>query len=297
MGNLHHFLTKYRRMRLLVLAALVCVASAWKVRTPGALEAANWEAYKSEHGKQYLTRASDNYRYPLYLEEVVAVNKWNLEYDQGLHSYFKGINQFSDMTREEFVAMQKLKVPADIEERRAAGNHQVPQSTAPSAIDWREKGAVQHVKNQGQCGSCWAFATVCALEGRHAIKNGDLPDIAEQQFVSCSPEKYDTYGCNGGWYDGAWKYAHDQGSHGIDTQESYPYTARDDACDTAKTSDDLNVAATCEGPGTVIRTRLPSWRKLVTMDLLLLPSAVRHGPVTVEVYLTTPAVLLELCML
>lgn len=241
-------------MRFLVLAALVCAASAWKVRTPGTSEAADWETYKAEHGKTYLTRSADHYRQSLYLAEVEAVNQWNQEYDQGMHSYFKGINQFSDLTRDEFVAQQKLKVPADIEARRAAGHHNVPQSTAPAAIDWREEGAVQHVKNQGQCGSCWAFATVAALEGRTAIKSGTLPDISEQQFVSCSPEKYDTFGCNGGWYDGAWKYAHDQGTHGIDTQSSYPYTARDDACDTAKTSDDLDVAATCEGPGYTEKT-------------------------------------------
>jgi len=238
-------------MRLLILAVLVCVASAkWKVRTPGTFEKYDWNAYKAQYGKQYLTKASDDYRRFLYLDEVMAVNKFNAEYDQGMHTYWKGINQFSDMTQDEIVKAQGLILPADIKERVANSPKKVMQTTAPDAIDWREKGAVQHVKNQGQCGSCWAFATVAALEGRHQIKTGDLVDISEQQFVSCSPEKYVTMGCSGGWYDGAWKYAHDQGTNGIDTQTSYPYTATDTVpCDTQKTSDNKDVAAVCGGPG------------------------------------------------
>jgi len=200
-----------------------------------------------------VTKSAEDLHKSLYLEEVELVNKHNEEYDQGKHTYWKGINQFSDMTEAEKKASFGLIIPDNVEELRAAAPKKVIQTTAPSSIDWREKGAVQRVKDQHHpnwCGSCWAHAATAALEGRHFIKDGGaLPDLGEQQLVSCAGSKYDCNGCNGGWYNGAWDYIHDQGSNGIDTFTSYPYTGLDSACDTQKTSDNKDVGSICSGPG------------------------------------------------
>ena len=69
-------------------------------------------------------------------------------------------------------------------------------SALPASVDWRTKGAVNPVKNQGQCGSCWAFSATAAVEGAYAIKTGNLLSLSEQQLVDCDTQ---SQGCNGGW--------------------------------------------------------------------------------------------------
>merc|ERR1712224_597793 len=86
-------------------------------------------------------------------------------------------------------------------------------------VDWTTKGAVNPIKNQGQCGSCWAFGTVASVEGINFIKNKKLVSLSEQQLVSC--DKGD-HGCGGGLPDNAFKYVE---STGLTTESNYPYKA------------------------------------------------------------------------
>merc|ERR1711953_1456656 len=95
---------------------------------------------------------------------------------------------------------------------------------APASIDWTTKGAVTPVKNQGQCGSCWAFSTTGGTEGQWAIATGNLQSLSEQQLVDCSKANS---GCNGGLMDSAFQYAE---GVAVATENSYPYTARDGSC-------------------------------------------------------------------
>ena len=143
-----------------------------------------------------------------------------------------GINQFTDLTPQEFKAQYVSGLQGKVESS-GCGSFSSSASGAPSAIDWRNKGAVTSVKDQGQCGSCWTFSATGAIEGAWAISKGQLIDLSEEQLVECAGLKYGSMGCNGGQMDGAFKYVIE---HGQCALSSYPYTSGTGQSGSCKTS-------------------------------------------------------------
>jgi len=141
-------------------------------------------------------------------------------------NFTMGVNQFTDLTPEEFKAqiIRGLKAPVG---SYGCGSFSNSASGAPASIDWRTKGAVTTVKDQGQCGSCWTFSSTGAMEGAWAIAKGQLIDLAEQELVDCAGLKYGSMGCNGGQMEGAFKFIIENGQCAA---SSYPYTAKDGTC-------------------------------------------------------------------
>lgn len=132
--------------------------------------ATRFEAWKAMHGKKY-GADQNHYRFETYKSNVKLIEAHNAK----KMSFTLAENKFADLTSEEFKALYTgLKSNTERNPQHLLGMEGVPAS-----IDWREKGAVSPVKDQGQCGSCWAFSTVGALEGLHAIKTGTLEEFAE----------------------------------------------------------------------------------------------------------------------
>lgn len=151
--------------------------------------------HMNDFGLSYATTEEFEFRMALFAEKEELINTHNA----GNHSYFLGHNHMSTWTHKEYKQLLGFKgVKAD-------GKQPVALETAalPAAVDWRAKGAVNAVKNQGRCGSCWAFSATCAVEGSHAVATGKLLSLSEQQLVDC--DKTD-YGCGGGWQSHAFKY-------------------------------------------------------------------------------------------
>merc|ERR1711971_249595 len=108
----------------------------------------------------------------------------------------------------------------ELGERMPLKNFTVPQGYLAASIDWRAKGAVTPVKNQGQCGSCWAFSATEQLESAYFLQYGVLQELSPQQVTSCTTT---CCGCQGGNPINAWEYVHTYG--GQDSKSSYPYVS------------------------------------------------------------------------
>lgn len=176
------------------------------------------------HGRSYADALTHEYRFRTWLtnlEKVMAHNATDA-------SYRLGLTRFADLSHSEFRAEIIGKSAAKL-----TSSSQFPFTYAdvdathlPPIVDWRANGAVSHVKNQGACGSCWAFSTTGAVEGINAIYSGEMVELSEQELLDCDHDN--EFGCNGGDLDFAFKWIHENG--GISTEEAYRYQALDMQC-------------------------------------------------------------------
>jgi len=173
--------------------------------------------FQKTYGKSY-TDAEFPKRLEIFNDNLERVNKLNAEHILLGGEAVHGVTQFSDLTPEEFKATYLTYVP-----RNESGiERPLLELDGPLAavVDWRTKGAVTAVKDQGQCGSCWAFSATEAIESYFFLKQGSLIELSPQQITSC--DKVDG-GCNGGWPYRAYQYVKSAG--GLERASDYPYTS------------------------------------------------------------------------
>ena len=180
-----------------------------------------FQNYAANYGKNYETVEDYQTRLAIFRQNKIKNAQLNA---QNSGAEF-GITQFSDWTLEEFKAIQGAK-DIDLSEFPEQFEEIELEQAVNGPIDWRSQGKVNAVKNQGNCGSCWAFSATATMESIHAINKGQLNRLSEQEVVDCSHTGNN--GCSGGMYDRAWNDMQKLG--GFQTESSYPYTAKAGTC-------------------------------------------------------------------
>jgi len=220
-------------MKALLLVALVAIAHA---------DVFSEEYYQNEF-TNFMLKFEKNYA-PEEFFRRFSIFKFNVDFifnhNSGNSTYECGVNQFSDLTSAEFKAIYlgfKPELADSSSKVISLRDLEAVPIEAGASIDWTTKGAVTPVKNQGNCGSCWAFSTTGGVEGVVQIKHGHLTSLSEQALVDCAGA-YGNQGCNGGLMDSAFKYVK---ANGLPTEAAYPYKGVNGACKAFTASADTKI--------------------------------------------------------
>ncbi|KAF6215881.1 hypothetical protein GE061_000216 [Apolygus lucorum] len=222
----------------------------------------DWEAYKSLYGKNYEDPEEDAMRKMTYEMNLEKFEAHNARHQQGLESYTMGVNHFSDWSDSE--QQNGFNQYDSSPEGVTYVFHEPSGKGLPESVDWREENVVTSVKQQGECGSCWAFASTAAVESHYAIEQGLLVDFSEQQLVDClQPEKY---GCKYGYVNESFVY---MTNHRLLTFAEYPYKDQ---------------VGECEYDDDFRGLKISGYKRIPKGDEEALQDAVAHvGPVAVSI--------------
>lgn len=200
-----------------LLAAVAIVFAALRIASSN--HHVTFEQWKAEHGRTYSSTFEEAYREMVWTTKLAAAEAHN---SNSSHTYKMGLNQFSDLTREEYIhqylTLKPITSTVELSDEESAHPN--------GDIDWVVAGKVTLIKDQGSCGSCWAFSAVAALESGVLIAGQPQQLFSEQQLVDCA-RSFGNQGCQGGWMDNAFKYVI---AKGIASQFEYPYVAVDQTC-------------------------------------------------------------------
>lgn len=198
----------------------------------------SFDAWKLAHNKHYGSAAEEAKAKAAFALNADLAAARRLQRAAGADVHFH-LNEFADLAPADFNTRNGY-IPSLHRRRGLTGMHRVAagaRATRNASVDWREHGLVTDVKNQGSCGSCWAFSTVVSLEGQHAKASGSLVSLSEQNLVDCVhgeklPNDTQTccMGCQGGLMDDAFQYLIDHQKGGIETEAAYPYQGRAGTC-------------------------------------------------------------------
>merc|ERR1719427_2103841 len=232
--------------------------------------------FKQKFAKVYSSEAEERLRFAVFKENVAAVE----EHNAGVSTYTKGVNEWSDLRQEEWEAMflggYRRMGPSSRTEAKAATTQT---RDLPASVDWREEGVITDVKNQGQCGSCWAFGATEQIESYTALASGSLVELAPQQITSCVPNPLNcggTGGCQGSTPPLAYSYVQ---LFGQVSEADYPYVSG-----TTTDSEDCNYDLNAVKPVATIT----GYNNLPPNDQAAVMDHIAHvGPLAISVYAST----------
>ncbi|XP_051803633.1 procathepsin L [Acanthochromis polyacanthus] len=185
-----------------------------------------WEVWKSSHGISY-DESDDMHRRAIWEENKRLIEDSNQGFFMGMRPFSMAMNKYGDLTKQEYQILQGANINAQFVRRGREVSAWRLRHNAKKFdswfVDYRKMGYVTEVKDQGYCGSCWAFSTTGAIEGQIYKKTGQLVSLSEQNLVDCS-KQYGTYGCSGAWMANAYDYVV---NNGLQSTSTYPYTSVD----------------------------------------------------------------------
>jgi len=249
------------RFQALLLVVLGLLASAAADEPSEAELESQFSEFIVQYGREYATEEERDNRFAIF-KTTVARNAW-INSLNTTATY--GINKFADISEEEFRERYLTVFPSHLAGGRLAAHLSV--EAIPDSWDWRSKGAVTHVKNQQQCGSCWAFSTTGNVEGRLFLaqkSNPKLVSFSEQQLVDC--DKVDQ-GCNGGLPSNAYQYIMQAG--GIETEAAYPYTSAPNSA--------------CAFNPSLVAGKIHNWEAVSQNETQIAAYLVAHGPISIGI--------------
>jgi len=216
------------------LFALVAMAAAATEGSDHILHAvlqAKWNNFKATHGKEY-HRDEEHQRLNNFLQATHKIETHNERYAKGLETFHMAHNKLSDLRFDEFLKTRLGAIQPEREDTNVTMFKSSPGWTAPDSIDWRIWGMVNKIKDQGDCGSCYSFASTACLETAYYRKHKKLVDFSEQQIVDCSKKYHVSGGCTGGWMFYVFQYLIDLNSQGsgLNLASNYPYEAKFGEC-------------------------------------------------------------------
>ncbi|KAF1867501.1 hypothetical protein Lal_00049930 [Lupinus albus] len=189
-----------------------------------------FQLWQKEHEREYRNPEEESSRFQIFKKNLLYINEKNAK-RKSLLQHHLGLNKFADMSPEEFkkTYLHDIEKPSKWDNRKVHNDDDDDDDESclnlPASVDWRAKGAVTEVRDQGNCQSDWAFSIVGSIEGKNKIINSNLVTLSTQQLIDCDLENN---GSGGGNYFGASTYLTEKG--GIDTEADYPYIAKDDRC-------------------------------------------------------------------
>uniref|UniRef100_A0A3Q3VUL0 Uncharacterized protein n=1 Tax=Mola mola TaxID=94237 RepID=A0A3Q3VUL0_MOLML len=185
-----------------------------------------WQIWKNQYDIKYdeLVRRTPQIKF-IWEENTRIIDNNNQGFSMGTRPFSMAMNKYGDLTNQEYHVLQGARIDANFAKRGKTVSARKLRNNAKKSdywfVDYRKMGYVTEVKDQGYCGSCWAFSTTGAIEGQMCKKTGQLISLSEQNLVDCS-KPYGTYGCSGAWMANAYDYVINQG---LQSTSTYPYTS------------------------------------------------------------------------
>ncbi|XP_057653832.1 procathepsin L-like [Diorhabda carinulata] len=184
----------------------------------------DWQQFKLVYNKSYKNKAEERKRFNAFKNNMKEIKDHNRRFENGLTTFKKGITVFADLSKAQFNKKYKLERHGPMKRYRIFKNkRKIDRNLTVVYLDWRKRGAVTHVKDQGLCGSCWIFSGIGVLEGYNFRKTGELISLSEQNVVDC----FSNTSCLGGFPGDTLTYVQE---NGVSTENEYPYRDKQMSC-------------------------------------------------------------------